>query len=284
LINQFVKDYPQTVGTCHSVVHTLGINAYLKNKDIRKIYSEGSNTCSWAFLHGAIISAYKDVSEKDLSQITKNLCTSLKELDQTAEGECYHGVGHAVMLATKNFAKAMGVCEVIEDERGLTSCIQGAIMEYSATFPNDPVGGASVAEQTYKDCLSLNSPAVKSYCIYSVGESSLRSDGRAGDVKLSWKRCQVVGSEFLHDCAKGLGKAAPDQEGWNSKGAVKICNDLPDSYQQDCNLVAVTTLATVLLDAKYVPEYCSLIKAKFKDECLAVLPEINDYIKKNTNK
>lgn len=280
--SEFVKENPSLVGSCHTVIHSLGVSAYSKLKSMERVFNEGSNICSWAFLHGAIIAAYQNESEEKMRDLTTGLCLPLSEIDRTAEGECYHGVGHAIMLVTKKFALAMSSCEVISDDRGLTSCIQGAIMEYSSTFPTDPVGGAEVASRTYKDCLTLESEKSRKYCVYSVGESSLRADGRNGNVGPAWERCQIVGESLLHDCAQGLGKAAPDQVGWTAPKASIVCNALPTDYQQDCNLVAATTLGTVLLNDKYVIEYCGLIDTKFKDQCLSLLPEVRKYIVANT--
>lgn len=281
LISNYVVENPDQVGTCHTVVHTLGINDYLKYKDLTRVYREGSNTCSWAYLHGAIIAAYKTATLENATEITKNLCIGLASEDTTAEGECYHGVGHAVMLATNDFAKAMSVCEVILDDRGLTSCVQGAIMEYSAKFPMDPVGAASIATQTYKDCLTLTQEKTKTYCIYSVGESNLRADGRQGDVRPAWKRCQVLGEKYLQECARGLGKAAPDQLAWDPEGSAKICNGLPVKYQDDCNAIAAMTIGTVLLDEKYTIAYCGFVLSPRKEACLEVLPTVKDYVSRN---
>lgn len=277
----FVKENPTTVSLCHSAVHSLGISAYATLKSMDKVFKEGSNICSWAFLHGAIIAAYQGSTQESMDKLTLGLCSPLTQLDRTAEGECYHGVGHAVMLVSKNFALAMQNCEMIQDSRGLTSCVQGAIMEYSSTFPTDPVGGAELASKTYSDCLALRSEQTKKFCVYSVGESNLRADGREGDVIPAWKRCQVVGELLLHDCAQGLGKAAPDQAGWTAGKASKVCNGLPGDYQQDCNLVAATTLATVLLNEKYVLEYCDLVRSDLKSGCLSVLPEVRKFIESN---
>lgn len=278
-MGQFIADKPQLLGMCHTVLHSLGEQAWRNLGDITKVYQEGTDQCSSAFLHGALVRAFDEVPETGLADRAKTLCQGLGQINVAAGNECTHGIGHAIMVQLKSFDRSAVVCESLTMNDGRGGCLEGLMMEYSSTFPMDAVGGAQAAIAAYKSCLGLKETVSTQMCIYTVGEPSLRSDGRDGDAAPSWKRCvDLVPTDMLTYCARGLGKGAPSQMNWDPLATAKICSQVPSPYGSECVLVAVQTLTYVVQNAQAPYAMCDALTGAYGKTCQDALPEIDRYL------
>lgn len=277
----FVAEKPQMLGLCHTVIHSLGEQAWRNLGDMTKVYKESTDQCSSAFLHGALVRAFDDIPEAGLADRAVTLCTGLGALNKVAGSECSHGIGHAIMVQLNSFERSAAVCESLDANSGRGGCLEGLMMEYSSKFPMDAVGGAAAAVEAYKSCGKLEHPESRQMCVYTVGEPSLRSDGRQGDLAPSWKRClDFVPADMLTFCARGLGKGAPSQMNWDPLTTAKICSQVPSPYGADCVHVAVETLAYVVRNTEAPHAMCEALAGEYQKACLDALPAIDEYIAK----
>ena len=280
VLKEYLAKNPGEVTTCHTGAHRLGALAWKHYGDIFEIYSLGSGICSFGLLHGAITGSFKGLTPAEISVKAQNLCTKLREKNPSAGDECDHGIGHAAVVTFLDFAKGAQLCEQLKIDISKHSCIQGAVMEYTSAFPQDPVQAGKLSADLYAQCLKFTPDSMAQACVFSTSSPSIRSDGKTGDSSKAWARCQALGKTFLRSCAEGIGVATPSISNWSIPIGASVCEGLPLEYGISCVEGMVNIFGTVFLDYNLSVKYCDALKNELNKACVTELPKAKANIDK----
>lgn len=279
-LKSYLDVNPSQVTACHVGAHRLGALAWKQYNNILEIYDLGSGICSFGLLHGAITGAFKGLSPSAIDTKAQSLCSDLRKVNPSAGDECDHGIGHAAVVTFLDFTKGAELCETLTIEISKHSCIQGAVMEYTSAFPQDPAQAAKLSSELYAKCVKFNPLSMAKACVFSASSPSIRSDGKEGDPSKAWARCEALGKPFLLSCAEGIGVATPSISNWSIPVGASVCEGLPLEYGISCAQGMVNIFGTVFLDYSLSEKYCQELKGKLNQVCIAELPKAKANIEK----
>lgn len=187
-----IDSVPQNANVCHGIAHKLGHESYeLYGFDMSMRISKPY--CGAGFIHGIIEAKFGALrDEKALGGIS-NIC-------EVNDEKCNHGIGHGLMILTKNkFKEALRYCETL-DELAHSDCYDGVFMH---VFDNEETGiskdiperaeGINLCikiEDRYKKSCYFYAPRIYAASPNLHLESKAMCDKATGDNK---KLC-VVGS------------------------------------------------------------------------------------------
>jgi len=274
----YYSAHPESETACHMAAHKLGEAAWVKYGNISKIYQVGSGICSFGFIHGALTKSLVGLSTTKVYNLVKNLCAPISKINQAAADECDHGLGHAGVVHFLNFDDAAKLCDSLSTERSQGSCIQGSIMEYSSSFPANPLLAANLSEKIYLSCLTLNTDSAKQGCIFGASSPSIRSDGTKGDGSLALKRCESLPKAYLENCINGIGTAIPSVSNWAPKISASVCQKMPTAFIHGCIESASKTFASVFLSIDKSSTFCNTLDNENKSFCLKNIPKLEALI------
>lgn len=278
-LENYISKNPNQASTCHVIAHSLGRKAWKKFEDLSEIYREETNVCSFGFLHGAITEAISTMPRDEIVSKSNQFCDKLRNINVVAEDECFHGLGHAFVVKFSDFKESITLCEKFNLNKNSQSCLQGAVMEYSSTFPKNEIEAANLSSKLYSDCTILENKLIAEGCVFAVSSPSIRSDGKEGNSTKAWERCLKLSEEYLSRCAMGIGQAAPSITNWSPSLTSMICHNIEKEYTGYCVKYAVRIFGTVFLDINKSKEFCDKLDIPFREICTSELPFVESEIK-----
>ncbi len=137
ILDVLENEYP----LCHSQAHDLGKVLFREAGDINEAIAECRTRCTSGCFHGILMEAFQGSGEHvtlaDVQAKVSAVCSDQRVTDIHREGNCAHGVGHALMyLAGYRIGEALDYCKVFSDKRLEYYCNGGAFMEYDITNGN----------------------------------------------------------------------------------------------------------------------------------------------------
>lgn len=134
--------------SCHPVAHRIGAAGLAHTDgDIGLAFVGGDSSCASGYYHGVIEDALAGVGgEPDpLWSRAADLCRSAPvQASPYLADQCYHGLGHGLMLATGyNLPAAFDVCTRFDEPREALGCYTGSFMENFARFAADDINERS---------------------------------------------------------------------------------------------------------------------------------------------
>lgn len=132
---------------CHDEAHDLGKVIYAELHDTEAALAACENVCSSGCMHGVMMELFAPehdatmnedafmpdhhIELADVKEQIKTICTGSAVTADYREGDCLHGVGHAVMfMANYDIPTAMDACSVFDTYAESYYCATGAYMEY----------------------------------------------------------------------------------------------------------------------------------------------------------
>lgn len=169
----FEQNYqePEIFSDCHRTGHYLAREEYKTVNDIADVFARCTNTCNGACYHGAVEGFFQDkklrnphLTEEDLAVDILRFCDGKDTYAiPRTRGECIHGLGHAMMLATDNdLPTSLSLCDRLEPKRKRDVCYGGAFMQniesargfdYPTTIyikKEDPLYPCNIVDEKYK--------------------------------------------------------------------------------------------------------------------------------------
>jgi len=125
----YVESVPQNANVCHGIAHKLGHKSYElygfdMSMQIAKPY------CGAGFIHGVIESKFGALRDTKAIRGIPYICDAKDE-------KCNHGIGHGLMVLTKNkFKDALTHCDTLEVS-ARSDCYDGVFMHI---FDNEETG------------------------------------------------------------------------------------------------------------------------------------------------
>ena len=141
LVDNFLREDINGHTYCHDITHNLGELATHIYPNYEVAASQGSNTCVEGYYHGLMESFQFYWDDHTFVKNMNLLCE--KYTPSIDRDSCYHGVGHMVLIRSKNnFAKAVGLCKKYlitplgngDIYRPEDSCISGVAMAWGIVY------------------------------------------------------------------------------------------------------------------------------------------------------
>jgi hypothetical protein len=154
-----ILDVLESENFCHDKSHNVGKLIFRNEQNMRDSLDICEQRCSSGCFHGIIMEIFADLGEeadhthdpdqtvhdphiiltKDNEEDVKNrilsICTNDDVQNYFGEGDCVHGVGHAVMsLAAYDTDTALDLCSIFERTGLEYYCSTGVFMERNLTF------------------------------------------------------------------------------------------------------------------------------------------------------
>ena len=259
--------------SCHPVMHAIGRETFQRHPNVSDSFQLCDQTCHSGCYHGAMerflrgdMAASDEaghISEDELKAKTVSACDTNQPT--RFRFQCLHGLGHAlVFFLDYKLERALGTCDLLQDQWSRSSCYGGAFMEnvFSATpqkrdlsatdyhYPCSKLAskyksdcyvmqttrmtemGLST-ERLFEECKKAGLPAepgeYKLQCMQSIGRD-FSNDARVREPEFTSKRCEMVSGEDRNACIRGVIYALMDNT-WDGKYAFPFCNSF--SGQED---------------------------------------------------
>jgi hypothetical protein len=118
-LRRILKEVPTAYSKCHELVHEMGHASY-EAFGFKKAMEYQDSICGGGYIHGILESAFGFLHENEILKNIKTLCGS--------NGTCIHGLGHGLMIATKeDTKKSLNFCSQIPFKEK-TNCYDGVFM------------------------------------------------------------------------------------------------------------------------------------------------------------
>ncbi|MDO8594168.1 MAG: hypothetical protein Q7R93_01495 [bacterium] len=248
---------------CHSEAHDLGKIILTKTEDMNQSIELCGYGCTGGCFHGVLMKEFgaadgDHTTLEDVQDKIRTVCDlpATVAKNPNKEGNCPHGVGHALeLLADYDLKKALSYCKLFPSRPLEYYCATGVFMEYDLKYASvDTVEKpllypcdiytefptACLRYKTYhlklalgleglqKECLSLTG-RMRLGCFYGVGFSSVQDIYR--DPASLAKICGVGTIDDQKMCIEAISEDVTEFDADVSKQA---CDSLPDSLKGFC--------------------------------------------------
>ena len=185
---------------------------------------------------------------------------------------CWHGVGHGVMMARGNDLQAsLDVCDTLGSASAADGCWQGVFMEnINAVFRDQARPGVFSPSHPLRPCTRVLN-AYKQECF--INQAGWLAHLAADDIGKASRYCLAAPKQYVSACAQSIGLMVTNPS-WqlpfagrpNGRSfeqiAWELCSRFPTRLQRDCVLGGVDNLANFdQLDVKRSAAFCALTGA-----------------------
>ena len=231
--------------------------------------------CPVKYEHGCYHGFFEDMMEKvgSPSEVAMHICESLSEDFSNDKFECYHGMGHGIMMnESYNLERALAACDELP-ERWQKPCWDGVFMEnlgggarneipkeHSTFRDDDPLAPCSRIDREYRpSCYEKQAHHISSFYGHSAEKIAAA--------------CMQAG-EYVPYCISGfVGILGPGSEnvlshfpGSHAEKVIRLCGLFPDEYAGDCYIPAVYVIS-LHHGVEGGTEFCMAIDEKYRKNC-----------------
>ena len=210
--------------------------------------------CPQTFNYGCVHGFFIYVLGRSASptKAARTICDSGGQGPLVPTFNCWHGVGHGVMMARGNDLRAsLDVCDSLGSASAADGCWQGVFMEnINAVFRDQARPGVFSPHDPLRPCTRVLS-AYKQECF--INQAGWLAHLAGNDIGKAARYCLAAG-KYVSSCAQSLGLMVTNPS-WQlpfygpAKGASfariswSLCKRFPTSLQRDCVLGGVDNIA-----------------------------------------
>jgi plastocyanin len=226
--------------------------------------------CPQTFNYGCVHGFFIYVLGRSASptKAARMICDSGGQGPLVPTFNCWHGVGHGVMMARGNDLQAsLDVCDSLGSVSAADGCWQGVFMEnINAVFRNQARPGVFSPAQPLRPCTRVLN-AYKQECF--INQAGWLAHLAHDDIGKTARYCLTAG-KYVSACAQSIGLMVTNPS-WQvpfygpAKGASfeqiswDLCARFPAKLQRDCVLGGVDNLANFdQLNVKRSDAFCAL--------------------------
>ena len=123
-----LKENPSLYPSCHALTHRMGHAAFdVHGYDMAMQYQ--NPICGGGYIHGLLERKFGLLTIENIQENMLDICKD--------DPICLHGVGHGLMIATKDdIQKSLSICKIIKSVKR-TNCFDGVFMH---SFDNEDTG------------------------------------------------------------------------------------------------------------------------------------------------
>lgn len=276
----------------HLIFHKLGEEYYGQSNDlgislaVAKKFRPTKHTDDHldgieGFTHGVLRAYFAQRSNEPIQQLIESACSTYSDIykdDEMPEAnllisdECYHGVGHALMLRLGNDVKAsVNECKKIQNEKLKDSCEKGVFMENGYLFisfyePKLPrpyattdkpwelcnefsgtearncstFAGISYVSKhigdfksSFKVCTQLNDPVNRKWCVHRLAKIYMPSFF-SPDINQMINTCYETEASLQGVCLNGLSEGLGLGSAGEDFREYNLCSQVKKELQENC--------------------------------------------------
>jgi hypothetical protein len=249
---------------CHGLAHKIGHAAY-KEHGLDAL-EDADDICGSGYFHGVIEKHFEN---------TADVLSTFKDICDTTNGRCFHGLGHGLMFANNNnLPESVALCNELDTRFQRVQCAEGVFMEnfnsnqeiHQTEYkdPNNPFYPCNIQEQPYKAVCAFY--AVRYYL-------DLHPNDYAGVV--NW--CNTVDQDSIDACVKGIGSAITKLNIQNIQIASNTCNLLTDENKEQCYDGIVSYIIVHNASAQSGAKWCKELTGVLQKRCLMIVQDSATY-------
>ncbi|HSW99418.1 MAG TPA: hypothetical protein VLH38_00090 [Patescibacteria group bacterium] len=264
--DNIAKD-PSFAKSCHPLLHELGNVAYTYFGDYATAIQYQNELCNSGYTHG-VVEAYF-LKAPDVAQAMTQACGA-KEEQSFAKWQCFHGIGHGVMLTNnKQLAPSIRLCETLTSNFSTEACVNGIFMEH---FIVQSHGGdlPTTNPTSLRDCMDQKTTYRKTCYLYASTAYLAFHSGRYGDA-IQW--CGGADKNDVTTCVLGVGSAAMKDNITNPSNVQQICLQAPKAYQAYCASGAVSMYTHYTASASAATSLCKKEFSRYRAICEATVTD-----------
>ena len=182
---------------CHRLTHEVGRAAFLKYRNLVKTFVYREQVCGFGYVHG-VLSEYVKSAPNSLKAI-ETTCQNYSE--RREELECYHAMGHALMIQSgNNLPQSIKMCEKYTGDIERASCGLGVFMENFSSDDDHPSQYLAKDDSFYpcNEQTELHKPG----CYKMIPLHYLRKHGDDYSGILRW--CLSAEQRYQPWCTRGV--------------------------------------------------------------------------------
>ena len=134
---------------CHNEAHDLGKIVFDRVQNVALGLRICADGCYSGCMHGVLMEAFTGLADPDdpeghvdpatLAALMDQICYGTDAMQSSySEGDCAHGIGHALMvLADYHVDEAIGYCDEFDEVAMRYYCATGAYMEYVSEYDDE---------------------------------------------------------------------------------------------------------------------------------------------------
>lgn len=265
--------------SCHTFNHYLGRALYERLGTLGEAYGSCEFVCFHGCFHG-VFEAYLQDTDNDLidfsgaslSELCEGLQNSGSKPEEQLRRECFHGLGHGLMLLTNaNLQESLSLCDRLPGQWQRERCYGGTFMENVVSFTNphrratspksdDPHYPCSKLDSRYRPLCYLYQP---SYLLFAV----------PFDVPAAFELCRKMPQEYQQYCFFGIGEFANWRTLEDVGTAQQICSFGRGEEERYCAIGAADSImrysAGDSLDETFT--FCQSMAGDVRVSCLRTL-------------
>lgn len=262
---------PLVFRSCHSFAHEIGRAAYLKYQDVGVALTYQDDFCGAGYLHG-VIETYLGNSLEDPTNQLKTLCESY-DTARVAD-KCYHGMGHGLMLYTKNnLPTALADCSSQLSGVPAVRCEEGVFME---NFESDESFHPTLylkADDLFFPCAVMAQDYQQTCYFYAPIHYLLVHPGDY-DGLLRWCN-EAGGNDWV--CVDGAGSRIMKENLLTPTAVENYCKSAKKSLQSACLDGAVSYFLVDSDSLAKTKDYCKTLSSEGQSICLKAVANRASY-------
>ena len=244
---------------CHALTHEIGYASYERFGFQKAIVME-RDECGSGYVHGVIERRFKNV--QDLIPLAQTLCTSGKI-------DCFHGIGHGLMLATdNNLPQSIVVCNTLQGVRERMQCYGGVFME---NFDGDDASHPTQflhADDPFYPC---NEQSVESRSVCAVYAPRFYLKLHTGEYQNAMRWCENLDADVVQSCEEGLGAVIMKEHLLTPLSADNICDTFTLDQKTNCLSGMISYFIVDHASAKQGAGLCPSLQADDRSTCEATV-------------
>lgn len=207
----------RTSTMCHLLAHEVGKAAFFKLRSFTLAIQFRSEVCNAGFTHGVIEAFFS--TQNNLDDAVSTACKDMNPFGYKG-WQCYHGIGHGIMVATGNDLPAtLQTCGRF-DQASKRACINGAFMENFNTQENLHPSRFLNKNDPFFPC-ETQSDADKNDCYVYAPTYYLTLFPGQYEQAFAW--CTKAPASYVDHCVTGVGSQAMKDMPYTPGDVAALC-------------------------------------------------------------
>jgi hypothetical protein len=251
---------------CHPVAHAIGRWTYLQSKDVSASFDLCDSSCHSGCFHGVVervfygddeLAQTRHLGFPEIEPKVPTVCDGFSGQSSAIQFQCFHGLGHAVLLALGyDLTTALRACDLLDSSYGQSSCYGGVFMENVNGFEDDLTEFRE--DDPHYPCNTLDEKYGAS--CYLMQTSAMLDLGMS-DEEIG-RACLDAG-QFKGNCFTSFGRDMSNHVRTGDPGrAVSACEEHSKGFERDCIAGVVYALSDNTWDGRFAYVYCSALETE----------------------
>ena len=262
---------PAVASACHHHGHELGVKAFALH-GFPAAMRDRNDMCVAGYVHG-LLEAFVGTAD-DVPAAMRISCAGADATSRPGD-ECFHGVGHGVMVATQqDRVRSLALCGTYVEVAAQAACSDGVWMAaFSPLAPESDLGGDGALRLCREQAARHKASCYRHGSWNVVASLEARAYGEG----LRW--CAAAEPGFALGCTSELGAQLAAAAGPDLTVAESVCEAAERSFVPAC-IAGVTTAHHPYFAATPEPGrgLCSRLQSAHRAPCQEQMDELDAYL------